>query len=161
MPAFLAFIPAWAWRWIAIGAVAASAGFMCWHKGYESCKADWDASVAQQRADAAKLQAIQDKGFAAAKARHDAGVTDDDKNRADVHAAVDRACGVLPAGVQLPAKRSGGQGMPAIRPGVPEAAAGPAFTADDIKFNLDAGQACYRQLNWVIDQAIAAGADKD
>lgn len=35
MPAILAFIPAWAWRWIAMAAMVASFGGFCWFKGNE------------------------------------------------------------------------------------------------------------------------------
>lgn len=35
MPAALAFVPAWAWRWIAIGALVASFGGWAWFKGNE------------------------------------------------------------------------------------------------------------------------------
>lgn len=35
MPAFLAFVPAWAWRWIAIALLVAAFAAVCWQKGNE------------------------------------------------------------------------------------------------------------------------------
>lgn len=35
MPAFLAFVPAWAWRWIAIVLLVAAFAAVCWQKGNE------------------------------------------------------------------------------------------------------------------------------
>lgn len=163
-------VPAWA-RVALVAALVAAVFAVGWFKGNASKQRDWDRAVLQEREDAVKLAAIQNRKMAQANAAYAAGRDADARREASIRDAVSHRCGVvLPAGSQLR-----GPDNPAPVPAVPgrgarapaeaerdEAGGVAGLTAAEIA--EDEAVICpalYRRASWLIGLAKAAGADKD